>query len=130
MTVDVTVIENGPLHCAGAMRVAGESKDEAYLCRCGLSSAKPFCDGSHNGPFTDAGRATPTDSAATTPDPGDTAFNLLKNGPILVSGPHRVVGSDGVAISAGTKGALCRCGASANKPFCDGAHKGCGFVAD
>jgi uncharacterized Fe-S cluster protein YjdI len=44
-------------------------------------------------------------------------------GPLLVSGGVRVVGADGTVLYEGEKAALCRCGGSANKPFCDGTHK-------
>ena len=52
------------------------------------------------------------------------------NGPILISGGSFVVkDSKGNALDTGGRPnvALCRCGSSANKPFCDGAHKTCGF---
>jgi len=54
------------------------------------------------------------------------------NGPLLVKGPVKLVDHEGNAYNLGGKDsvALCRCGASANKPFCDGSHKNCGFVAD
>ena len=51
-----------------------------------------------------------------------------KNGPLLVKGPFQLTDAEGKAIP--TKGetvALCRCGQSATKPFCDGAHKKVGF---
>lgn len=53
------------------------------------------------------------------------------NGPLLVTGPITLVDADGAAFDLGEKEsiALCRCGASSNKPFCDGTHKSCGFVA-
>ncbi len=53
------------------------------------------------------------------------------NGPFLVSGPVTVVDADGNEFDLKGKDtfALCRCGASANRPFCDGSHKTCGFVA-
>lgn len=54
-------------------------------------------------------------------------FNIMTNGPMLVSGPFIVKGADGKIIKEGDKVALCRCGASANKPFCDGQHKHIGF---
>ncbi|MDA1264034.1 MAG: CDGSH iron-sulfur domain-containing protein [Planctomycetota bacterium] len=54
-------------------------------------------------------------------------IRALENGPLLVSGVERLSGSDG-PIQAGAEFALCRCGASANKPFCDGAHGGAGFT--
>ena len=49
------------------------------------------------------------------------------NGPLLVSGGVRVVAADGTVLYEGEKAALCRCGRSGNKPFCDGTHKTVGF---
>ena len=49
------------------------------------------------------------------------------NGPLLLSGGVRILDSDGAVLYEGEKAALCRCGGSANKPFCDGTHKKNGF---
>lgn len=49
------------------------------------------------------------------------------NGPLLVSGGVRIVDAEGTVLYEGEKAALCRCGGSANKPFCDGTHKKIGF---
>jgi len=49
------------------------------------------------------------------------------DGPLLVSGGVRVVDAGGSVLFEGEKAALCRCGGSANKPFCDGTHKKIGF---
>lgn len=49
-------------------------------------------------------------------------LQVQPNGPILVNTDCRIIHSDGKEeIKKGTT-ALCRCGASANKPFCDGTH--------
>jgi CDGSH-type Zn-finger protein len=50
-----------------------------------------------------------------------------ENGPLLVNGLARLSWSDGVAVDTRPTLALCRCGASKNKPFCDGSHNGIGF---
>lgn len=59
----------------------------------------------------------------------DTKVSIMKNGPILVEGDSQFVDSDGNAIDTGGKPtvALCRCGGSENKPFCDGAHSRINF---
>jgi uncharacterized Fe-S cluster protein YjdI len=49
------------------------------------------------------------------------------NGPLLVSGRVRILDAEGGVLYEGEKAALCRCGGSANKPFCDGTHKKNGF---
>ena len=49
------------------------------------------------------------------------------NGPLLVSGGVRVLDADGNVLYESEKAALCRCGGSSNKPFCDGTHKENGF---
>jgi CDGSH-type Zn-finger protein len=41
-----------------------------------------------------------------------------------------IVGADGVPYERRNRVALCRCGASDNKPFCDGAHAEIGFRDD
>jgi len=57
-------------------------------------------------------------------------IQVFDNGPFLVKGADIVLkDANGDAWSTEGKDtvALCRCGASANKPFCDGGHKGAGF---
>ena len=49
------------------------------------------------------------------------------NGPLLLRGNLRVVDGEGNVVFEGSRAALCRCGGSANKPFCDGTHKTNGF---
>jgi CDGSH-type Zn-finger protein len=53
------------------------------------------------------------------------------NGPYLIDGPLDIVDPTGQVqqIPAGKKAALCRCGASTTKPFCDGTHSKIGFAA-
>lgn len=56
--------------------------------------------------------------------PEGTKVALKENGPLLVSGDFKLFTPAGEEIPVeGTVVALCRCGASANKPFCDGSHK-------
>ena len=55
------------------------------------------------------------------------------NGPILISTEGLTLkASDGSTIPTpkGSMAALCRCGESSMKPFCDGSHKACGFEHD
>ncbi len=58
----------------------------------------------------------------------DVTITALENGPLEVSGACCVQNAAGETLKAGEKMYLCRCGHSANKPFCDGAHKREGFV--
>lgn len=53
-------------------------------------------------------------------------IRIMENGPLRVEGEFDFIGEDGQKISEGTwmKIALCRCGRSSKKPFCDGTHKG------
>lgn len=61
----------------------------------------------------------------------DVTINCRENGPFLVTGPVKVLDHQGAEFNLGGKEtfALCRCSASKNRPFCDGSHKECGFVA-
>jgi uncharacterized Fe-S cluster protein YjdI len=48
-------------------------------------------------------------------------------GPLLIRGGVRILDDDGTVLYEGERAALCRCGGSSNKPFCDGTHKTNGF---
>ncbi len=54
-------------------------------------------------------------------------IKVRKNGPYLVKGQATVVDHEGNLIRSEENMALCRCGHSDNKPFCDGSHKQVGF---
>ena len=60
-----------------------------------------------------------------------TKVTAFENGPYVIEGTATYTDADGnVQTSPGTSVALCRCGNSANKPFCDGSHKQINFEAD
>jgi CDGSH-type Zn-finger protein len=66
---------------------------------------------------------------AAAPGPGAT-ITPYRDGPLIVRGDFRLVDQDGNEIDPGRPTiALCRCGKSGIKPFCDGAHKRSGFSA-
>ncbi len=57
-------------------------------------------------------------------------MTVLKNGPLKVEGEIELTDDIGQAVPTEKKTVyLCRCGASANKPFCDGQHSKIGFQA-
>jgi CDGSH iron-sulfur domain-containing protein 3 len=63
----------------------------------------------------------------------DVVIKVRDHGPLLVEGPITVVDAAGnkFEIPANKPAiALCRCGQSKRRPFCDGTHKDCGFMAD
>ena len=221
----ITVTEDGPYEVKGrvpfieqtiAVNEAGESLDWAqtgtfesqetmYLCRCGKSGSKPFCDNSHRrdgfagrevadrSPFAEqaeriegprftlldqenlcalarfcdthqtvwdevgktddpevaaifldqikdcaSGRLVAIDSAtgepvdppraqriSTTQDPAEQC-----SGPLYVEGGIRVLSAEGEPYERRARMALCRCGQSGNKPFCDGTHTKIGWTDD
>ncbi|SFF73122.1 Zn-finger domain of CDGSH type-containing protein [Actinoplanes philippinensis] len=56
---------------------------------------------------------------------------VYENGPLLVRGDFTLLTPDGKEIDPGRATvALCRCGKSAIKPFCDGTHKAARFRAE
>jgi CDGSH-type Zn-finger protein len=55
------------------------------------------------------------------------------NGPYKITGPVKITDADGNEYDLSEQGeavALCRCGGSSTKPFCDGTHKKIGFEAE
>ncbi len=59
-----------------------------------------------------------------------TKITIRNNGPIRVEGDFEIVDPEGkpFGLAGRTIVSLCRCGHSANKPFCDGSHKTSGFA--
>jgi CDGSH-type Zn-finger protein/uncharacterized Fe-S cluster protein YjdI len=60
-------------------------------------------------------------------EPEETTIQERPNGPLFVRGKVRIVGRDRKLVREDTRAALCRCGESENKPFCDGTHRKIGF---
>jgi CDGSH-type Zn-finger protein len=56
-------------------------------------------------------------------------ITVKRNGPYVISGPVVLKDPDGNTYPAKSVVALCRCGASTTKPFCDGTHSKVGFQA-
>lgn len=61
---------------------------------------------------------------------GATTIELIPNGPAIVKGDCVVKLNNGTTKTMKDNTALCRCGASSNKPFCDGSHSKAGFEAE
>jgi len=62
----------------------------------------------------------------------DVVIKVNPNGPYRASGPFKIIDPKGneIVIEEGRAVSLCRCGGSANKPYCDGTHGRTGFEAD
>ncbi len=128
--------EAGPLALNAAVtlvRPDGAATEElrVTLCRCGQSRNKPFCDQSHLAAQFDA----PGETISRPSDPlaeraGPLVVTPLHNGPLDVRGAAEVLTGTGRTVERTTGVRLCRCGASADKPFCDGSHRRVGFEAD
>jgi CDGSH-type Zn-finger protein len=220
--VQISVTENGPYVVVGSVPLARqtigtddagdsiewlqgeefETKATYRLCRCGQSTTKPFCDGSHvrvdfdgtetasRSPYLQEARTQrgPTWNMTDVPslcasgrfcDPNGSAWHLVKQegdiaasltsrqaglcpsgrlvvwnketnvaiepkfgpsigliedpsqgvaGPIWVRGGIPIASADGETYEIRNRVTLCRCGASNNKPFCDGTHGSIGFT--
>lgn len=134
----ISISPDGPVYFRGDLEVRNE-KDEVLLqdtrwalCRCGQSGNKPACDNSH----TEIGFEAPAafdKSSLSEENPKDKDSKLvlkaLKDGPLLVQGRYQMYSESTQPVSCSKNIALCRCGASANKPFCDGTHKEIGFTS-
>lgn len=132
----VQVACNGPLFVRGRLEIDGAPEHapglafRAALCRCGHSGNKPFCDNSHEGAgFRDYGAVGRTgDAEAGTGGP--LRVDPAKDGPLLLKGNLTIISGSGRRSWRGKQAALCRCGSSEDKPFCDGSHKKVGFKGD
>jgi CDGSH-type Zn-finger protein/uncharacterized Fe-S cluster protein YjdI len=124
--------ESGPLALHAPLTIAGQDTGyRATLCRCGASRHKPFCDGSHSAAgFTATGEPPRKESQPLARRDGPLEVAPQPNGPLKLSGAHEIVSGTGRTIERATESYLCRCGASKNKPFCDGSHRKAGFTAD
>jgi CDGSH-type Zn-finger protein/uncharacterized Fe-S cluster protein YjdI len=131
----VMVRTNGPLFLRGNIELQNDQghmllrSTRLALCRCGSSTNKPFCDGNH----TKAGFADPAALAdcrvtkAEGIDESQLTVTVAPNGPLLLNGPLELRGASVDPAFKGNHAALCRCGSSAAKPYCDGTHKRIGF---
>ena len=129
----VSVAKDGPLYIRGDVALKEHDgttiveDTRVAFCRCGESRNKPFCDNSHrNSGFRDDGtldEASPGEDPAT----GKLTVTTTVNGPLFLKGGFEIRDSEGTPAYHGSQAALCRCGYSGNKPFCDGSHGGIGW---
>jgi CDGSH-type Zn-finger protein len=135
MTVIATTVyvrPDGPYIVTGdfALDARGAPRDDAsvVLCRCGRSSNKPYCDGTHTHiGFVDAAVLPASTESSDSVGAGRLMITPRPNGPLKCAGPLNISAADG-RIRESHDVFLCRCGGSATKPFCDGTHKKIGFV--
>lgn len=135
----VVASRDGPVLLKGDLRLetaSGElisTETRLTLCRCGKSENSPFCDNRHaKTGFRDPGlpeEGSEPVASGDSPD-GPTSIRASQNGPILLCGDLSIESARARPVRRVSKVALCRCGHSGNKPYCDGSHSAAGFVAD
>ena len=126
---------DGPVYFFGDIEVLDHEgntvlEDTRFaLCRCGASGNKPACDNSHKEISWSADTSA---DKSKMPEIEEEKHNkllikLMKNGPAILEGSYTMESPE-IGEHTSDKGvALCRCGASSTKPFCDGTHKDIGF---
>ncbi|MGD8999479.1 MAG: CDGSH iron-sulfur domain-containing protein [Granulosicoccaceae bacterium] len=132
----IMVRPDGPLICHSDTAVIIRDADgniirqdrEIALCRCGASGNKPFCDGSHKAAgFQGEQEFTDDRAEDITGQEGDLVITVKQNAMLSINGPVTIFSRSGDSVTTRTRGALCRCGQSNKKPFCDVSHKQTGF---
>jgi CDGSH-type Zn-finger protein/uncharacterized Fe-S cluster protein YjdI len=131
--VSLKIVTDGPLELRGDITLkasfndAGITASRLSLCRCGLSKNKPYCDGSHRNRFKEPGNID-SRAPATTNQPPANAVSVIcvENGPLMCKGNVELRDVNNTTLTV-IDPALCRCGASGRKPFCDGSHNKTGF---
>lgn len=129
----INVLDDGPIVAEGLEKLTNskgeglEVKKKTALCRCGASQNKPYCDGAHK--KIGFSSALEKDSSNKPAKQGvSNEIGVLKNGPYEVKGGMELTVKDEMGLTEDNPYYLCRCGASQNKPFCDGSHKEINFT--
>ncbi|OQW76768.1 MAG: iron-binding protein [Proteobacteria bacterium ST_bin13] len=125
----VQLRENGPIGVRADMLLDGKPIGyRATLCRCGASKNKPFCDSSHIAiGFAATGEPETRESQPLAARGGTLVIEPQQDGPLEVLGNLELCAGTGRTFDRVTSTWLCRCGGSANKPYCDGTHRKIGF---
>jgi len=132
----VAVKPDGPLYVRGEVHIKTPEGNlllqdtRVALCRCGASQNRPLCDNSHiRAKFRDAGSGAPrhADSTLTASSARQLTVTPSANGSLVLEGWFEIYNAVGDMLFQGERAWLCRCGASQDKPFCDGSHATIGF---
>ncbi len=131
----VILQQNGPVYIHGDIVIQDADgttlleDTRVALCRCGMSENKPLCDNTHKQIEFNADRYADTGNLPESDEDehGRIILKLMKNGPVLIEGTYTMESKELEPHTSDKNIALCRCGGSANKPFCDGTHKTIGF---
>lgn len=131
----ISLQKDGPIYMFGDIQVRDHNNNVVLedtrlaFCRCGSSGNKPSCDNSHQKIDFEAGTdADPSKLPETVNDTHSKLIvKMMKNGPAILEGVYSVESDTMEALTSEKGVALCRCGASGTKPFCDGSHKAAGF---
>lgn len=124
---ELLVTIGGPLKMTGNITMINEDGSLTHtkslsLCRCGASKNRPFCDDQHlEIEFFDSGAVTQISDWMPVKRPQTITVSCIKNGPLKFRGHLRIYNKRGQECIT-MDGALCRCGKSSNKPFCDNKH--------
>ncbi|MEM7402046.1 MAG: CDGSH iron-sulfur domain-containing protein [Pseudomonadota bacterium] len=133
----ITPFPDGPLHIVGILELLNadaeliEKTEELYLCRCGQSNNKPYCDGQHKQiGFVDEGVFNKApESEQEQSNEGLLSIKVQANGPLIFRGNACIQDAIGQKVFRKV-GGLCRCEKSGNRPFCDGTHAKINFEAE
>ena len=121
---EAMVTSGGPLKITGNLTLIGENGEVTHanhltLCRCGASRSKPMCDEQHlDIEFLDNGNIHQASDCMPVTRPQTITLTCIKDGPLKFRGYLRVFNRKGQECLS-MQGALCRCGKSTKKPFCD-----------
>ncbi|MEQ8579191.1 MAG: CDGSH iron-sulfur domain-containing protein [Balneola sp.] len=134
----IIIDENGPLYVHGNIILQDNDGNELLretrlaFCRCGKSSNKPLCDNSHIKAEFEGDTSYNPERLELEPqenEGGELLIKLIENAPFVVEGNYEVIGG-GQSTKTCKRMSFCRCGASENKPFCDGTHRQIEFKSD